>query len=536
MKNEAIEAYENALDDLEKKRLFEAVLGFKKVAVLDPDNHDARLKLGRYKEPFLEMLYEEGTGKIKTLRWKGAIEALDKAYQIDPGYRDVRALLKTCRQNDNAQFFVNRGETAINNENWEEALINYNRAYEYEPKNKDLIDRLVFIRTKYAFFKGKRAEKAFLQGKYGESALEFRDVLRLNPRMKKSLFARTLLKKIYQMGKGYQAKRKWGNAYVWYSLLGDIDPEYQDLFFRLQKVEDQLDKRIIIQLAVLDFKSHRDNPDAGPRVSNSLISYLFQHSKPDMRIVERDALQSILKEFQLEQAGIVDLRAAKKIGKISGIKVLVIGNVLVAVVKEQKFTERKRKKVVISHETVANPAYTAFIMANASRMGDPDIRNMAPPPTIQKENIQILDYEEGTVTRTGYLDLAVRIIDMENGEVKKSKTVKSKAPFTDRYSEGLELANVQRDPLQLPDETEVFKKTLDKAISETGDIILTTFESMEKEYLKKANYSIKRRNYTEAIEHLVDTIKTVQKKKEGKALAVEAEKTIEEILMTRAFR
>ncbi len=59
---------------------------------------------------------------------------------------------------------------------------------------------------------------------------------------------------------------------------------------------------------------------------------------------------------------------------------------------------------------------------------------------------------------------------------------------------------------------------------------------MEKQYFKKANYSIKRRNYTEAIEHLVDTIKTAQKKKEGEALAVKAEKTIVEILMTRAFR
>jgi tetratricopeptide (TPR) repeat protein len=536
MKSEAFQTYEKALDNLGKKRYFEAVMDFKRVVALDPENQDANLKLDHYSEQVLNALYKDAKEQMNAQRWKEAVEALEKAYQIDPGYKDVRASLKMSRQNNNAQFFVNKGETAIKNERWEEAITYYGRALEYEPENKNLNDRMDFIKTKYALFKGKRAEKAFLRGKIGESALEFRYVIRFNPRLKNSLFARTLLKKVYQLGKNYEANGKWGNAYVWYSLLHDMDPEYQDLFFRLQKIEDELNKRIIIQMAVLDFESRRDNPDAGARVSNSLISYLFQHNQADMRIVERDALQSILKEFQLEQAGIVDLRAAKKIGKISGIKILVIGNVLVADVKEQKFPERKRKKVVIGYETVANPAYNAFIMANASRMDDPDIRRLAPPPTIQKENNQILDYEEGTVTRTGYLDVAVRIIDMENGEIISTRTVKAKAPFTDRYSEGLELANVKRDPLKLPDETEVFKKTLDKAVAEVGTFILTPFLNLEKKYFQKANYYSKRRDYTESIEFLVDTIMDVRIKKSGEATAAKAKKDIEKILMTRVYK
>jgi len=132
--------------------------------------------------------------------------------------------------------------------------------------------------------------------------------------------------------------------------------------------------------------------------------------------------------------------------------------------------------------------------------------------------------------------VAVRLIDMENGEIISSRTVKSKAPFTDRYSEGLELANVPRDPLQLPDQTEVYKRTLDKAVDEVGRFILTPFESLEKKYFQKANYRIKRRDYTEAIELLVDTIMVVRKKKIEEAIALKAEKAIQGILMTRAFK
>jgi len=132
-------------------------------------------------------------------------------------------------------------------------------------------------------------------------------------------------------------------------------------------------------------------------------------------------------------------------------------------------------------------------------------------------------------------DVAVRIIDMENGEILSTKTIKSKVPVSDRYSEGLELANVPRDPLELPDQTEVFKKTLDQAVLDLGQFILAPFENMERKYFNKAEELFKRRNYTEAVEFYIDSIMDARKKKEDETIVKDAERVIAAIMKAHTF-
>lgn len=80
----------------------------------------------------------------------------------------------------------------------------------------------------------------------------------------------------------------------------------------------------IIEFQNLNEEAKKDNLG---KVVSEMLTTAFVNSEA-FKIIEREQLQKILKEFKLSQSGIIDTSDAKKIGKIAGATAIVTGSVV----------------------------------------------------------------------------------------------------------------------------------------------------------------------------------------------------------------
>jgi hypothetical protein len=79
-----------------------------------------------------------------------------------------------------------------------------------------------------------------------------------------------------------------------------------------------------ITVAIFDFESKAPgNPDLGQQLGDILTARLSIYNQ--FRLVERKKLEDLLKEHQLNLAGMVDTNQAVKVGKMAGAKIMVFG-------------------------------------------------------------------------------------------------------------------------------------------------------------------------------------------------------------------
>jgi TolB-like protein len=84
-----------------------------------------------------------------------------------------------------------------------------------------------------------------------------------------------------------------------------------------------------IKVAVIEFQSLNEEAkkDNLGKIVSEILTTSFVNSE-SFKIVEREQLQKVTKEFELGQTGIIDTSSAKQIGKILGAEAIVTGSVI----------------------------------------------------------------------------------------------------------------------------------------------------------------------------------------------------------------
>jgi TolB-like protein len=84
-----------------------------------------------------------------------------------------------------------------------------------------------------------------------------------------------------------------------------------------------------IKVAVIEFQSLNDEAqrDNLGKIVSEILTTSFVNSE-SFKIIEREQLQKVTKEFELSQTGIIDTSSAKQIGKILGADAIVTGAVI----------------------------------------------------------------------------------------------------------------------------------------------------------------------------------------------------------------
>ncbi len=503
--------YSQADLDMKKEDWLAAIQKLKKINDLSPGYEDTGDKLASVNQQATRIYYKQGLDLEEQEDWKGAALAYKSVLDINPGYQDAAKRYEAARGKDNIHYFVKEGAIAAAAQppKWERAILLYEKAREYDPDNKEVEKQLKSFRGKAAqsFFDG--AIKDTQQGKLYEAARKLELAKTYTPSLQdnplfKEFIANRLGMKLIERGERYAEKGKWGNAYLAYQKLEALEPNFKGIFFKVQEAKDNIKKRIRKSIAVFDFKSPSQSKDAGKIVANKLMTFLYRNASGDIRIIERENLESILKELQLVSTQLVDVDTAQKLAKMGGIDTFIMGDVLRFSSEYRDYPTTSQVKVVIDEEDVRNPDYTDWLMLNRNPTEE-DFKN-APPKTVKKKNYQLISYKSGYAKINASIESSYKLVDARTGENLFTNTVSGRLAKEDKYQDAVPLANIPLDPLEIQTESDVLDELTNQKVSEMGQSVLKKFQNLEVEYYNQALLQVKRRNHDEAVERYMDAM------------------------------
>jgi len=208
--------------------------------------------------------------------------------------------------------------------------------------------------------------------------------------------------------------------------------------------------------------------------------------------------------MQLSQTGLVDIKTAQSVGKMRGIDTFIMGDVLHFSTKYTDAPSVSQVKVLVDEEDIRNPEFSDWLMLHP-RPNEDDLKN-APPRTIKKKNYQLVSYKQGAAKISALLEISFKLVDTQTGENIFANTVSGKLIKEDKYQDGVPIANITQDPLELPTEAEVLDEITNAKVSDMGSGILKHFQSLEVEYYNQAQSYQKRRNMDLAVEKYTDAV------------------------------
>ncbi|MEN6321448.1 MAG: tetratricopeptide repeat protein [Syntrophaceae bacterium] len=506
--NKMIKAlYSQAEVDMQKEDWMTALTKLKQVNKIFPNYEDTSAKIVKIEQEGTKLFYQHGIAFSKQDDWKMAAQAFKAAMDINPNYYDVKKLYNAAISKDNANYFITEAEKAEKGEKWDRAIFMYKKAAEYQPENKDLLTKMDNLKSKIGDMYFNDAAKLVHQGKLFGASKKLEIVKTYKPSAQNEQSYKDLMSKLCGMlmdrADDYHNREMWGNAFTWYQKVDALNPSYSDLFQKVLEAKDNINKRIKKSIAVFDFDSPSNNKDAGKIAANKLITYLHKNASGDLRIIERENLQSILREMQLGQTGIVDVKSVQTV-KMRGIDTFIMGNVLNF---SSKFTDNKstNQAVMFDEEDVSNPEYIEWLVTH-QRPSESE-RKSAPSRTIKKRTPRYIPYTQGIAKISAMIEISYKLVNTTTGENIFTNTISGRLVKEDKYQDGVAPANIPQDPLELPTESEVLDELTNEKVSEMGKSVLKHYQSLEVEYFNEGEQQrIKRRNPELAVERYTDAL------------------------------
>ena len=506
---EAKTSYQQGVAALNKEQWLEAFLNFRRVNDIYPNYEDTEDKLAVAVAAGSDEYYKQGIAAVQREDWKGALSSFGKVMTIDPSYKNTRMLVEQVKKNDNPEYFLSRAAEMASAKEWDRAVDFYETALSYAPGDANVRTLLVKAKLEAGRHYFGLANQHTKENRLYLANKEYQKALSYSPALRNSFFFKEALesytKKVLQRSSKYIDQGKYGNALAWYWQLNEINPEYPELFYKVQETEDAIKKRLRRAIAVFDFSSPSYNPDAGTNASSNLITYLFNNSSGDIRILERQDLQSILKEMNLEQAGIVgDMEAARKVGRMTGIDIFIMGNVLLYKTEKDETKASKVAKIQTGTKVQENPEFLNWKATHPNPSSEE--LKQAPPAVIQVPEYRFENYTVGRNKMRASVHIYYKIIDAKKGEIIATDTIKRNSEVTDEWNDGIAEANIPYNPLELPTESQLLEQVTAEVVRDLALVVLKPFQSLQSTYFEEGETLRHRRRHEEAIEKYVDAI------------------------------
>ncbi len=439
-------------------------------------------------------------------RFKECMTELRNALNLKPDHMESRKLMEQAKANDNMDYFVERAREAIKEKDWDKSVKAYERALEYTPGDSDLESAVALAKDHSRKAYIVRARRNLEQGYLLRAVNDFftaKEYLKdPNDYQIKSLRA-NLTSRISDVAEMFKERDAYGGAWYWYKKLKQVDPDHPEIFELTLAMEDRISQRVKKSIAVFDFESPSDTPDAGKIFANNLSNYLFNNASGDIKIMEREKLKSIVDEMKLGQTGMIT-EHTKRMGDLYGIDVAIMGSVLKYHVEKSVSQSTKSVKYQVGTKIEDNIEFLNW----KARNPDPSQKELAeaPPAKVTIPEFVSKSYNVANHKKVGFVELSFRIVDVSTGENIQVKTIERKLVAEDETSAGLEEANIAFDPLEIDTDTELLNKMTDEVVAELGREVLKPLQALEKQYYEAGEALLKRRNELEAIEKFVDAI------------------------------
>ncbi|MEI6702950.1 MAG: CsgG/HfaB family protein [Deltaproteobacteria bacterium] len=499
MVKKAEASYATGMKALDAKDWLVALDSFREIRSYYPAYLDIAVKISSTENNAVAFYLKEADRHKANDDLDALVKNLELGLAIQPGNQLIAGALKDAKSKNSAATALGTAEKLAGENRWDRVQLYIKRARALNPtkEDNDRINKLYADGGAKLMAKvAENIEKKALYSAYINLMVAFD----FNPKVFKTPEADELrgklITEITSRADELEGAGFIGLALYWSECALKASGSQKEIYQKIQGLKDKIKQRVIKKIAIMDFNPPTSNPDAGRLVTDSLLSYMTRNTSGDVKILARDILGALIKEIEFGQAGLYDIESAKKSGKLKGTDIFIFGSLLQYNVELNKEEGQKMVVAKIGVERDPNPHYTAW--ANANPKPSDEERRNAPPPFTERDKTETIRYKVGTHKKTANVTISFRVVDVESGEVVITKTLKSRKEATGNYSEGVDIAGIPYQKMELASDTDLLEKAVDEAIADLGHQVLSRFQNLQEKYLNDAEI-LKKRGETEPV-------------------------------------
>jgi hypothetical protein len=198
------------------------------------------------------------------------------------------------------------------------------------------------------------------------------------------------------------------------------------------------------------------------------------------------------------------MEAARRVGRMTGIDIFIMGNVLLYKTEQDETKGSLVAKIPMGTRVQDNPEYLIW----KAKHPKPTQEQLAaaPPAVVQVPEYHYENYTVGRNKMRAAVHIYYKIIDAKKGEIVATDTLKRNVEVTDEWNDGIPEANIPYNPLELPTESQILEQVTAEVVRDLALVVLKPFQSLQTTYFEEGEILKQRRRYEEAIEKYIDSI------------------------------
>jgi len=458
----------------------------------------------------VEEAYLEGVKAAEDENWEGARVAFEEAQYIKADYKDAAVRLAEAKGRDTAEYYIKEAADADKAGNLDRARMLYKYALKYG-QNDEAAGALTQTRIKAAtalFAKGVEmmqnewplsAGALFI--KSAEMMVNIPDAQRAEVKTPARDIAR-LLNELYVKGKKEGEAGNAEAAYLYLRTVSRLQPDYPEINTVKERYKDEIRKRAMQTLAIIPFKGPSYNVDAGGAVTSSVLDFLYTQLSKDVRILERGAIEALLKESEVKtfQSG----EGAKGFLQLLGADHLLLGDVVNYKMDSNVFDTNKTVRAKTGTRNIRNPRYIEWEKKN---------KGEAPQEYIDEPVFEDIKYKLTHYSKAALVTVSYRIVDSK-GDVINTGVAEKRVDAEDDAAEGVEIGEfkIASKVSKIPNDTDLLRTAQTDVVEKIGAGLKSIFANPEQRLLKEADDQMKRSAYRPALEKTVDALFILERK------------------------
>lgn len=502
--------YSRVQSNIAQEQWLKAYTDLQHIHHLYPNYEDTARLMQQVSDKGAQAMYLKGKKLFEEQNYRQSVAIFRQALTLKAGHEPSEELLAVALQRDSKEYFAEQGQKALDERDWDQAEKAYRRALSYDPQDEALKQAVGDVKYKAALFYVRESRSHMFAGwllkafeSYYQAALYAQNSNQTELQAAIVTLGKELAAQAGKLADQFSGAGHYGSALFWYQKVMHVDPDYPDIFYRIQAMEDEIKQRIRKSIAVFEFEPPSNAPDAGSIFANNLTTFLFKSATRDIKILERKNLQSILEEMKLGQIGVVSSKTAKEMGRVYGIDVAVMGSVLRYNVDSTSYSDTKTVTYQIK-KTEENIDYLNWKARNPSPTKEE--LEEAPIPYIHTMVDVEKEYNVSTHKKVAFVTVSFRIVDVKTGENILVDTIARTLTAKDDTSAGVQIAGIKFDPLEIPTDTELLQELTTEVVAELGQEALKPLQNLEKTYYKLGEKYKERRDNILAAEYYMDAI------------------------------
>lgn len=267
-----------------------------------------------------------------------------------------------------------------------------------------------------------------------------------------------------------------GLALGYLKVVERLNPDYPGLRASLRTTLDATLSRATKKVSTAAFTDSVGNSEFGGAVAAKVTQHLFDKIPNDIRIIERDQFQAILREKEI---------GATQSSELASADLLIQGKILESRVDTTENRSKKTMRVVTDTSTVTNPAYEQWAALPESQRG----KLAEPARLLTQEKKEDITINLQIMRKVGIISASYRLVEARTGKVLATGSETAKVEYTDEGNEGIELGQF-RMPFKLaslPADTEILQKLTEKISDVIGEKLVQELKEPEKRYAESAH-------------------------------------------------